>query len=107
MEHIKVDIGIMDDYRQDIRDIRKAYSLIKEFIEKSNWKADKPVALLDQLYQKTEDHIKCASNKSVSTAIFPPTDITDEDEESGFLPNTPCETRKSLMISLKRILMTI
>lgn len=74
----------MEDYRQDIRDIRKAYSLIKAFIEKTKWKADKPVLLLDRLYQKTESHIKLAVNKSVTTAKFPPTEITDENEETGY-----------------------
>lgn len=76
--------GNMDYYRQDIRDIRKAYSLIKGFIEKSNWKAGKPVLLLDRLFQKTENHLNFASNRSITEAIFPPTDITDENEESGY-----------------------
>lgn len=74
----------MDDYRQDIRDIRKAYSLIKAFIEKAKWKADKPVLLLDRLYQQTESHLKLAANKSITTAKFPPTDITDEKEDTGY-----------------------
>ena len=74
----------MEDYRLDIRDIREAYKLTKEFIEKVKRKADKPVLLLTRLYEKTEEHLNSAINKNLKEVRFTPEEITGESEEDSY-----------------------